>query len=247
MKVRTTCRAKKSTYFREVGDLLEERTYSVYMHENKINHKKYIGMTGIDPEKRWKNGKDYKNCIAFNRAINKYGWDGFDHLVLFSGLTREEACAKEIELIAQYQTTNQEFGYNICAGGGGMVGFHHSQETKRILSEKFSGPNNPNYGKPLSEKQLEILLRANLGSKHTEEHKRKIGDSLRGRHYSTDKQKKAARDNSRRPVERDDGVVFETIKEAAMSVGVCGSAITNSIKRHQRSGKHYWKYVDLKA
>ena len=35
------------------------KIYSVYMHVNKANDKKYVGMTGMPVEKRWKNGKGY--------------------------------------------------------------------------------------------------------------------------------------------------------------------------------------------
>lgn len=139
------------------GDLVEENTYSIYMHENKINHKKYIGMTGQLVEERWQGGKNYRTCIAFNRAIQKYGWDNFEHIILFTGLSREEACDKEIELIAELHTTDPEYGYNICAGGGGMVGFHHSEETKRKLSDAFSGSGNPNYQKKLPPERVEQL------------------------------------------------------------------------------------------
>ena len=64
---------------------MEEKTYTVYMHDNKINHKKYIGITSQDPEKRWRQGTNYKTCIAFQRAVDKYGWDGFDHIILYTG------------------------------------------------------------------------------------------------------------------------------------------------------------------
>ena len=132
-----------------------EKTYTVYMHENKTNHKKYIGITSQDPEVRWRHGTNYRTCHAIRRAFEKYGWDGFDHIILYEGLTREEACEKEIQLISEYDTRNPEHGYNICVGGGGTVGCVFSEETRRKHRERFTGPNNPNYGKPMSEEQKE--------------------------------------------------------------------------------------------
>lgn len=108
----------------------------VYMHTNKINNKKYIGITEQKPEDRWKNGKGYKPTSHFRHAIEKYGWDNFEHEILFDNLTTEEAALKERELIAQYKTTNREYGYN--NSNGGEVGFHytHSPEAKKKMSEK---------------------------------------------------------------------------------------------------------------
>lgn len=91
----------------------------VYMHINKINSKKYIGITK-DIKRRWQNnGREYKG-FTFGYAIEKYGWDNFDHIILFENLTREEACKKEIELIAYYNTTDNAYGYNISKGGDGV-------------------------------------------------------------------------------------------------------------------------------
>ena len=50
------------------------KKFTVYMHTNRLNNKKYIGITCQDPKKRWRNGKGYKNGY-FASAINKYGWD----------------------------------------------------------------------------------------------------------------------------------------------------------------------------
>ena len=47
--------------------------YTVYKHTTP-NGKVYIGMTGRDPEDRWRNGAGYGQTVPFARAIKKYGW-----------------------------------------------------------------------------------------------------------------------------------------------------------------------------
>ena len=100
---------------------MEERKYSVYMHTNKINNKKYIGITSLNPTQRWKkDGSGYKNQI-FGRAISKYGWDNFNHDIIAENLTLVEAEEMERKLIKQYNTQNYNFGYNIADGGGATL------------------------------------------------------------------------------------------------------------------------------
>lgn len=90
--------------------------YKVYYHKNKINGKYYIGITKKEnPEKRWRKGEGNKNQF-FYKAIQKYGWDNFEHKILFDGLTIKEAKEKEIELIKKYNTLAPN-GYNIGRGG----------------------------------------------------------------------------------------------------------------------------------
>lgn len=33
--------------------------YTVYMHQNKLNGKVYIGITSVPPQERWRNGQGY--------------------------------------------------------------------------------------------------------------------------------------------------------------------------------------------
>lgn len=66
------------------------------MHRNKLNNKVYIGITGRNPEIRWANGNGYKYNPHFFYSIQKYGWDGFEHIILDDKLTRDEAKEKEI-------------------------------------------------------------------------------------------------------------------------------------------------------
>ena len=155
----------------------------MYCHTNKINNKKYIGITSKDLNNRWKNGKGYpKSQPHFYKAIQKYGWDNFKHEVLFENLTKDEACKKEIELIALYDATNREKGYNSSLGGDLIFqGRHHTKETKELISNKLKelevnkGEKNWWYGKPSPNKGIprdsKIKEKISISSKrHYKEH-----------------------------------------------------------------------------
>lgn len=147
---------------------MEERNYKLYVHISP-NGKRYYGITGINEKRRWNYGNGYKNQ-HFQRAINKYGWENFEHIVLFDNLTKKEACLLEQMYIALYNTTNPKYGYNKDLGGNvasietinkrGMAikgkcagdkhylyGKHHTKETIEKMSIANSGENNPMYGK----------------------------------------------------------------------------------------------------
>lgn len=142
-----------------------ENRWCVYIHTNLINWKKYIGITGQKPEERWrKDGKGYKNCILFWRAIQKYGWNNFKHEVILTNETYEYACKVEKCLIKHYQTTNPKYGYNITSGGDGV-----------------SGIKPWNYGIPMTDQQKEKLRQANIGRKITEETRKKLSDAKKGK------------------------------------------------------------------
>lgn len=92
---------------------MNENKYCVYIHTNKTNQKRYIGMTKLKPQDRWGNtGNGYRNQEEFYNDIKQYGWDGFDHEVIYSGLSKREAQEKEIELIKEYKTHDSNYGYN---------------------------------------------------------------------------------------------------------------------------------------
>lgn len=96
-----------------------KKEYCVYVHINKVNEKRYVGITSQKPQRRWRNGKGYLQNPHFKSAIEKYGWDGFEHYVLMAGLTKEQAVRWEQALIAQWDTTNPDRGYNVGLGGEG--------------------------------------------------------------------------------------------------------------------------------
>lgn len=116
----------------------EERNYTVYMHLNKITSKTYIGITTKSPpEKRWRNGLGYNHNQYFTRAIKKYGWDNFEHIILFKNKTQEEAEELEILFIKILLSNNSIYGYNIDNGGNSSEKM--TEETKRKLSKSHKG------------------------------------------------------------------------------------------------------------
>ena len=110
----------------------KEKTWCVYMHTNKINNKKYIGISS-DVKRRWCcDGYNYYDQV-FGSAIQKYGWDGFDHEILFDNLSKEQACKYEQQLIEQYKTLEKEYGYNRSKGGdAGSYGAYNVQINKMV-------------------------------------------------------------------------------------------------------------------
>lgn len=132
--------------------------YCVYKHKNKINGKVYIGITCQNPRKRWgRNGKKYFDSPKFYNAIQKYGWDNFEHIILYDNLSKDEACSKEIELIDFYKSNTKKYGYNITSGGehyipsndirkkisNSKMGHSTSEETKHKMSLAKLGCNHP--------------------------------------------------------------------------------------------------------
>lgn len=98
-----------------------ENNYKVYIHKNTINGKMYIGQTKQSLARRFRNGEGYINCPHFYAAIQKYGWDNFEHYIYKDNLSQSQANQLEKELIQKYHTQNQEFGYNITAGGNNII------------------------------------------------------------------------------------------------------------------------------
>lgn len=118
-----------------------EKLYCVYKHTNTLNGKVYIGITSQQPEKRWKNGYGYEGNEYFYRAIQKYGWDSFEHEIIVDGLTKKQACAIEIELIKAYDSTNSDKGYNFSSGGDcGNAGCSRSDEWVEKMKEALRKP-----------------------------------------------------------------------------------------------------------
>lgn len=123
---------------------------------------------------RWgNNGIGYKACPYFWRAIQKYGWDNIKHEVLYEDLTQEEACEMEIKLIAEYDATNPEKGYNDMLGGTtGKRGRPYTEEHLRNMSRASKALwEDPEYRQRMSDAHKGKVLPPEQRQKMSEAHK----------------------------------------------------------------------------
>lgn len=103
------------------------KKYIVYMHINKKDGKKYIGITCQTPSNRWRGGNGYNRCPFFYNSILKNGWDNFLHEILFDNLSEKDAKSKEKELILLHNTRDKNYGYNLTEGGDGSSGYKYTE------------------------------------------------------------------------------------------------------------------------
>lgn len=114
--------------------------YIVYIHTNKTDGKRYVGITSQSPNRRWRNGNGYYENKHFYRAICRDGWENFTHEIVLAGVSKAEACEKEKELIAFYKTNDDQYGYNKSTGGESPnEGTAHSNETITKMREAHKG------------------------------------------------------------------------------------------------------------
>ena len=213
--------------------------YTVYKHTSPSG-KVYIGITSSPVNRRWQNGKGYRQHRYFNAAIQKYGWQNFTHEILFSNLSKYDACEKEKELIMLYNSTDRRFGYNQSTGGeSGACGVHPSQETIEKLRRASTGrKRGVEELKKFSEK-----MRGHPVSKETRE---KISNSLKGRphKHSQETLRKIAKANGKPVVCVETGELFYSAVEASRQMGLSKCAVWYAVKNGQKSKGFHWKYLE---
>lgn len=155
----------------------------VYMFENVINGKRYIGKT-IRPQNRYKEHRKAKDDSLFHRAIKKYGFDNFRYTILESkSFDNKKQANTELDVIEKkyiekYKTRERDFGYNLTDGGEGGAGCVRSEETKRKLSVLMIGDKNPMKIKSVR-KKVSKALKGRKGKPCSEEHKQLLSKRMR--------------------------------------------------------------------
>ena len=118
----------------------EPRRFLIYVHVNKINGKKYVGQTRTSLEWRWQQHvfdalNDKPGCRVFNAAIRKYGPDNFEHEVVETVFSIEDANAAEVVWITKLNSRAPN-GYNLKPGGNVKGDLHPETRAKLSASSR---------------------------------------------------------------------------------------------------------------
>ena len=153
------------------------KRYVIYKHISP-SKKYYIGQTCQNCVRRW--GTNGRNYLVLNQTggfvysifantILKYGWDNFEHLILYSDLTKEEADILEKKLIQEAKELG--LSYNVAEGGTGREsGFHHDLATRESISKSLTG-------RTLTEEHKQRISNSNKGKRRSQETREKISKS----------------------------------------------------------------------
>lgn len=146
----------------------------IYKATNIQNHKCYIGKTKTTMEARqyWhlKNAKQNSNT-HFHNAIRKFGPHNFKWEIVGCCETKEELNQAEKDCIEFFNSNSRIYGYNMTSGGDGFDG-KQSTKSRELISQ-----NNAKFWN---------------GKKFSEEHRKKLSESHKGKKQSLETKIKRA-------------------------------------------------------
>ena len=243
----------------------------VYCATNKVNGKKYIGITAHSLKRRIDGHLSRARSVdgtKFHHAIKKYGPENFQWVILCEGISFEEAKIKEQEYIKSYNSCfliSDGHGYNTTLGGDGTLGVPLSQKgienrrtflsdreksahVRKAQLEALSIPVINHLGQVFSSAAEAARV---LGVFNTGIRKCVSGEAGQSKGYGWKNYEGkveywdvARKTGGRRKVKRSDGVFFSSLVEAAKFHGGNASApIFDAIKYKKKQYGFFWEYV----
>lgn len=226
-----------------------EHITGIYALRNKVNGRMYIGQS-CDIYRRF--GEHKKKGHEINKRLKedyeKFGKETFE-LVILEECSFEELDEKEKQYINKLDPY-----YNLCRGENtcGRKGYRHSEETKEILrikgKEQWASlseeqkaeriKNNlkgPRKGHKMSEKTRDALRKAKIGSKDSDETRRKKSEGLKNSPKA-----KAHYERRKKPVICvETGVIYESVKDAQLQTGTKNLSKVCLGKQKSAKGFHF--------
>lgn len=180
----------------------------VYLITNKVNGKKYVGVTSrrylsIRKCEHFQQARKGLAHMIILKAIRKYGEENFIFSILKKCETFKEALEEEKKFIEFLKPE-----YNSTKGGEGALGHIVSQEARKKISDKNKGKQSPMAGKTHSDEVKDILRRLAIKQNNLS----KYGHM-------------GPKASSRAVICLDDGKIHGSASAAARYYGSCKSAI----------------------
>jgi group I intron endonuclease len=223
--------------------------YYVYAHilENGT-YPFYIGIGTVQIGSKYQRAKNSINRNKFWKNYTK----NTNYLVVIcsdSG-NKEETKEQEKELISilgKKIDDKSNFLVNISDGGDGCKGYKHTTEHIEQLKERYSGINNPMYGRKASEATKLKMSKSGKGRKHTEYTKKLLSIKKKERGYQGKygKEHPTSRGVYRlSPIDYSILEKFDTIRDAAKKFNVCNQALSNACRLLHRVKGYNWMYIN---
>ena len=160
----------------------------IYLLTNTINQKQYVGFANDYDARMATYRRETDEHRHLTDSIRHYGWAVFTSEIIY--MSKDAYHCKneaEVALIADYNTYKGR-GYNYTIGGDGASGYKHTEEWKKLMSEKRSGCGHHMYGKKHKQSSNEKNRNSqlgekshNFGKKFTAETKKLMSESMMGK------------------------------------------------------------------
>jgi group I intron endonuclease len=166
----------------------------LYRITNQLSGKVYIGQS--NSKRRWSQHLYFakypeRTGQYIHRAMAKYGSENFIYEVIATCRTQKDANILEDVLIQQYDSRNNNKGYNLNAGGFNGA---HSEETKEKIRQatihQIATQGHPSAGREVSQEQRDLLRKIRLENpiEYTEEIRQHMSEVHLG-HQDSDETK----------------------------------------------------------
>ena len=168
-----------------------------------VGSAKYIARRWIEHVRDLRKGNH--SSRQMQNAWNKYGAEAFVFSVLENVDDVNDLLAREQFWLDKTQAAKRDIGYNYAVTAGSLLGFVHTEETKKKMSiahiglvrsdEHKRNLSIVNTGKKMSDESRQKMREAKLGTKrgpHSPETRAKIAASNKGKIHSEETRKKIA-------------------------------------------------------
>lgn len=216
----------------------------------------------MDLEERWRKGEGYKKCVLFYRAIQKYGWDNFEHTILEKNIdSQEKANEKETYYIKLYHTYVEDpecNGYNLILYDNkkivsNIARQHMSEAQKKYYAEH---PRTKEMNQELS-KKLKHFYSTEYGKQRASEMRKKAWQNEEYRIFHSEIAK-GKNNPAAKKVQclEEPSIIFDTVSEASKWCNNGSTSLRSHIAaqiqgKRKTCGKHpeskiplHWRYVN---